>query len=116
LLYGVYEAEFDATTFKDGTLPGTIVDGEYDISFKITPGRGDALGDERDNPIALTRQPIRVTWPQETAGKTIAYFGRWITTTGKEGPWSLPVSMQIAFGGAALAAIDAERSAIRAAA
>ncbi|MGI9015299.1 MAG: hypothetical protein ACR2GY_13780, partial [Phycisphaerales bacterium] len=42
LLYGVYEAEFDATTFKDGTLPGTIVDGEYDISFKITPGRGDA--------------------------------------------------------------------------
>lgn len=53
-----------------------------------------------------TRQPIKVRWPSETAGKTITYFGRWITANGREGPWSLPMSMQIAFGGPALDAIE----------
>jgi len=56
-----------------------------------------------------TRQPIRVTWPSETAGKTITYFGRWITRAGKEGPWSLPMAMQIAFGGPVLATIERHR-------
>lgn len=60
-----------------------------------------------------TRQPMRIDWPASTAGKTISYFGRWITASGKEGPWSAPMSMQIAFGGMILAEIDKQRDAIR---
>lgn len=56
-----------------------------------------------------TRQPIRVNWPIETAGKTINYIGRWVNARGEEGPWSNVASMQIAFGGAALASIDRAR-------
>ena len=56
-----------------------------------------------------TRQPIRLNWGQETAGKTITYFGRWITNNGKEGPWSLPRPMQMAFGGAMLETIERVR-------
>lgn len=45
------------------------------------------------------RQPIKVGQDQENAGKTATYFGRWVNTRGEKGPWSLPVAMQIAFGG-----------------
>lgn len=46
-----------------------------------------------------TRQPLQVTWPPQDAGKTATYFARWVTRRGLVGPWSLPVAMQIAFGG-----------------
>lgn len=45
------------------------------------------------------RQPITVSQDQADAGKTATYFGRWVNTRGEKGPWSLPVAMQIAFGG-----------------
>ena len=31
------------------------------------------------------------------AGLTATYFGRWMTATGKPGPWSLPVAMTVAY-------------------
>lgn len=48
---------------------------------------------------AFTTQPFEVAYDAEQAGQTATYFGRWVTARGLEGPWSLPVSMMIAFGG-----------------
>lgn len=48
---------------------------------------------------AFTKQPFQVAFEPENAGKTATYFARWQTRTGLVGPWSLPVAMQISFGG-----------------
>lgn len=45
------------------------------------------------------RQPITVKLEQNNTGDTATYFGRWINTKGQPGPWSLPMTMTIAFGG-----------------
>ncbi|TVQ58053.1 MAG: hypothetical protein EA377_00390 [Phycisphaerales bacterium] len=45
------------------------------------------------------RQPIRVALDQAHTGDTATYFGRWINTKGEPGPWSLPVTMTVSFGG-----------------
>ena len=45
------------------------------------------------------RQPIRIEWPHEYIGRTVTYFGRWMTKKGLKGPWSLPVYMTVAGGG-----------------
>jgi len=39
---------------------------------------------------------FQVMYQLEHIGQTATYFGRWITRTGKTGPWSLPVAMMIA--------------------
>jgi len=46
-----------------------------------------------------TTCPITVHHEMANAGKTASYFGRWVTKRGLMGPWSLPIWMQIAFGG-----------------
>ena len=46
-----------------------------------------------------TRNPIRYSFTPDKAGQTATYFARWRTTRGLEGPMSLGVAMQIAFGG-----------------
>jgi len=48
---------------------------------------------------AFTKQPFQIAFEPDNAGKTATYFARWQTRTGLVGPWSLPVAMQIAFGG-----------------
>lgn len=53
-----------------------------------------------------TKQPMKVSWPQETAGMVVMYVGRWINAKGEEGPWSPVVPIQVAFAGPALAQID----------
>jgi hypothetical protein len=65
------------------------------------------------------RQPIRINWPHDLTGKTVTYFGRWMTKKGLKGPWSLPVFMTVASGGDATAAVkgrDASREDLRVAA
>lgn len=47
-----------------------------------------------------TKQPILIAQNPTNVGLTATYFGRWVTRTGLTGPWSLPVGMTIAFGGA----------------
>ncbi len=47
----------------------------------------------------FSRQPIRIEWLPEDAGKTVTYFARWVSRKGLKGPWSLPVFMMIACGG-----------------
>src|SRR5690606_6846133 len=47
----------------------------------------------------FTRQPVKVESSPNDVGKTATYFARWVNTKGEVGPWSLPVSMTIAFGG-----------------
>ena len=47
----------------------------------------------------FTKQPILVEQDPVNANKTATYFARWVTRTGKFGPWSLPQAMTIAFGG-----------------
>lgn len=49
----------------------------------------------------FTKNPVLVDLDAADAGKVATYFGRWVTRTGLMGPWSLPQSMTIAFGGAA---------------
>jgi hypothetical protein len=46
-----------------------------------------------------TKNPIQHSFSPAQAGLTAVYFARWRTTKGLVGPWSLPVAMQIAFGG-----------------
>jgi len=53
-----------------------------------------------------TKQPMKVSWPRETAGMVVIYVGRWINAKGEEGPWSDPLPMQVAFAGPVLANID----------
>jgi len=47
----------------------------------------------------FTKQPVMVPQDPADVGKTATYFGRWVTRKGLFGPWSLPISMTIAFGG-----------------
>lgn len=47
-----------------------------------------------------TRQRFMVEFEAKDAGRTATYFARWVTRTGLTGPWSLPVSMMVAFGSA----------------
>lgn len=54
----------------------------------------------------FTKQPMKVSWPQEAAGMTITYVARWVSTKGEEGAWSDPLPIQVAFAGPALAQID----------
>lgn len=53
----------------------------------------------------FTKQPILVEHSPENAAQTATYFARWVTRTGKFGPWSLPQSMTIAFAGPAAGGI-----------
>lgn len=53
-----------------------------------------------------TKQPMKVSWPHETAGMVVMYVGRWINAKGEEGPWSDPVPIQVAFAGPVLMQID----------
>ncbi len=65
------------------------------VSAGFDPSRGGAL-------VGLfTTQPIEVQHEHKDDGGTATYFARWVTRTGKTGPWSAPVSMTIAFGGSA---------------
>jgi hypothetical protein len=54
----------------------------------------------------FTKQPIRVEHDPgkggEAGAQTATYLARWVTRTGKFGPWSLPQSMTIAFAGPAM--------------
>lgn len=45
------------------------------------------------------RQPIRINWSAKLTGKTVTYFGRWVTRKGLKGPWSGPVFISVASGG-----------------
>lgn len=45
------------------------------------------------------RQPIRIQWTPSEFGKTVSYFGRWMTKNGLVGPWSLPHYLMVAGGG-----------------
>lgn len=46
---------------------------------------------------AFTKSPLVVDHLEADAGKIATYFGRWVTTTGKVGPWSNGVSLTIAW-------------------
>lgn len=52
------------------------------------PNRARYLG-------ALTRQPIRIEYTAEEAGLVATYFGAWLMASGRQTPWSLPVTMII---------------------
>lgn len=45
----------------------------------------------------FTKNPVVVAFDAGDAGKVATYFGRWVGRRGDVGPWSLPVSMNIAF-------------------
>lgn len=66
---------------------------------------------------AFTRQPIRIEYTAEKARLVATYFGAWLMPSGRQTPWSLPVTMII--GGSGLngtAASDTVRSMARRAA
>jgi hypothetical protein len=65
----------------------------------VDPGESRFVG-------LYTKQPVLVEHEPASAGLTATYFARWVTRTGKTGPWSLPESMTVAFGGAAQAIPD----------
>jgi hypothetical protein len=44
----------------------------------------------------VTRQPFAVALAAADVGKTAYYYGKWVTSTGLEGPWSAPVSSTVA--------------------
>lgn len=47
----------------------------------------------------FTKNPIRYMFEPTQAGQCATYFAQWRTARGLDGPMSLPVAMQIAFGG-----------------
>lgn len=47
----------------------------------------------------FTKNPVLVEQNAGDAGKVATYFGRWVTRTGKLGPWGPAQAMTIAFGG-----------------
>lgn len=45
----------------------------------------------------VTKQPFGVAFDTADSGKICTYFARWVGRRGDFGPWSLPVSMTVAF-------------------
>jgi len=77
-------------------------DGVIQMQLNMAVGASPATNPEDAEFVALhTRQPVRVQLDPGSVGQTATYFARWVTRTGKVGPWSLPVSMTIAFSGGA---------------
>ena len=52
--------------------------------------------DEASLVALVTRNPVAVPFKPANAGKVATFFAKWVTSTGKEGPWSSPVSMAVA--------------------
>lgn len=44
---------------------------------------------------AFTRFPIRLSYVPPQAGQVVTYFAAWLTSSGRQTAWSLPVSMMI---------------------
>lgn len=75
---------------------------QMQLNLAVAPGAVTDPGESRLFGL-YTRQPILVEHDPAHAAQTATYFARWVTRSGKFGPWSLPTSMTIAFGGPAAA-------------
>jgi hypothetical protein len=62
-----------------------------------------------------TRKPVRVNYAAADAGRVATYFAAWVTSTGEQSGWSVPVSMMIA-GVARIASHEAGRTELKMAA
>ena len=62
-------------------------------SATVDPDEASAVG-------PFSRNPIRHSFDVAQANQVATYFARWRTRRGLSGPWSVPIAMGIAFGGA----------------
>lgn len=103
---GVHEIRYaDEATPTSRAKPAGAAQMQLNVAFNNTP-----ITDPDDSAFygLFTKQPVRVELDPASAGATATYFARWVTATGKFGPWSLPQSMTVAFGGSAQSQVEDE--------
>lgn len=82
-------------------------DGVIQLQLNMTVGNSPAVDPDTSSFVGLyTKQPVLIEHDPMNAGKTATFFGRWVTRKGLVGPWSLPESMTIAFGGMPSAGVE----------
>lgn len=67
------------------------------VAPAVTPDGADFYAAFTSNGRTLTALGPIVAYDPADAGKVATLFGRWVGSRGDVGPWSLPVSMNIAF-------------------
>lgn len=104
--------------YADSQTPSSRAKAPGSIALELVVAVGDEATSDVHEAIGaglFTQQPFQIEYEAENAGKVATYFGRWVTRRGLTGPWSLPVSMTIAFGGRVKVGEDGERDAREAA-